>query len=154
ALKFTPNVNFNGSATFNYVSGYTGGTPAGSATDDTSAKVTITVNAVNSAPVVTVPGAQTATSENADVTFTTITVADNDVGETSPGELLMTVSTTSGTLTLGSTGSVNTVNGDGTAQITFKGTPAGVTTALNGLKLHSTSETGAAATVTIKADDQ
>lgn len=155
-LIFKPNVGFNGTATFSYTAGAAGGAVA----DDSTATVSVTVAAVNSAPVVTVPGQQTPASENTDVIFSAangnaITVADADVAETAPGELLMTLSTTANsTLTLGSTAGINSVTGDGTAQITFKGTPANVNAALSGLKLSSSVQTGNTATITIIASDQ
>lgn len=156
-LIFKPNAGFNGTATFTYVGGIVGNS---NANDTAVGTVTVTVAAVNSAPIVTVPGAQNASSENTDVVFSAangnaITVADADVAETAPGELLMTLTTSANsTLTLGSTAGINSVTGDGTAQITFKGTPAAVNTALSGLKLTSSGQSGNTVTVSIKADDQ
>ncbi len=65
---FHPTLNFNGSATLTIVTNDQGNTGAGGAKSDTDT-VDITVNAVNDAPVNSVPGAQS-TAEDTDEVFT------------------------------------------------------------------------------------
>lgn len=92
---------------------------------------TITVNAVNDAPVNTVPGPQT-TTQNTSLNFgSTISVADVDAN-INPVEVQLGVS--NGTLTLSTTNGLTFTNGgNGTASMTFTGTLTAINTALNGL---------------------
>ncbi len=153
-LVFTPSANFNGNASFTYVGGIVGNT---NPNDTAVGSVSVTVAAVNAPPVVTVPAQQNAAGENVDFVFSgQITVADNDVLEAQNGLLSMTVAaTTAGhTVTLGQTTGLTDLLGDGTASITFKGTPANVNAALAALKVSSSNQRGSTATITITANDQ
>jgi hypothetical protein len=98
--------------------------------------IAMTVTAVNNPPTLAVPGAQTVT-EDTNLAFSAaggnaITVGDVDAGA-SPVQLTLSVS--SGTLTLsGTTGlTFTTGTGTGDATMTFSGTLANVNAALNGL---------------------
>lgn len=102
----------------------------------TSAAVTqtITVTAVNDAPVNTVPTTQTI-FEDAVRAFNTangnvISVADTDAGTAGVQE---TISVLHGTVTLAGTTGLTGINGTGTGTVTFTGTTANVNAALNGL---------------------
>jgi hypothetical protein len=153
SLKFTPNANFNGTATFTYVAGVQGNNAD---QDKSTGTVTITVNPVNSAPTLTVPGAQTAAGENADVSLSGFTVADQDITEASGShELAMTLTSSNGaTLTLGSTTNLHTLAGNGSGSVTFTGTPADVQAALNTLAVSNPTQRGLISSVSVKADDQ
>src|SRR5436309_2641204 len=99
-LSFAPTGNFNGSANLTITSDDQGNTGSGGARTDTDS-VAITVNAVNDAPVNTVPGPQS-TNEDTSVVFSTgngnaISVADLDAGS---GAVKISLSSTNGTLTL------------------------------------------------------
>src|SRR5690606_35482149 len=93
-----------------------------------TASVTVTVTAVNDAPVNTVPGAQT-TAEDAARVFSTangnaITVADVD-----GGTLTTTVSVSHGVLTA-LTASGATISGNGSGTVVISGTAAQINGAL------------------------
>ncbi len=112
--------------------------------------------APNSAPVNTVPGAQT-TNEDTALVFSTangnaITINDADAGG-NPVEV--TLSVTNGTLTLGSVSGLTFVSGDGTADttITVRGTIASINTALNGLSYTPTANYNGSATLTLATLD-
>ena len=118
SVAFTPTANFNGAASFTYV------TTDGSAT---SAPATVTVNmvAVNDAPVNSVPGAQTV-SEDTDRSITGLSVSDADAGSAS---ITTTLSVAHGTLTVGSAGGA-TVAGSGTTSVTLSGSQTQIDTTL------------------------
>jgi hypothetical protein len=136
-LVFTPTAHSNGSpeATFTFQVQDNGGTANGGVDLDQSANtVTINVNAVNDAPVNSVPGAQSV-NEEATLTFSTgngnaITISDVDVGS---GNETVTLTVTNGTLALGSHAGLVSFSPDNAASITLTGTIANIDNALNGL---------------------
>ena len=100
-LVYAPTSNFNGTDTLTLVIDDQGNTGSGGAKSDTKS-VTITVSAVNDAPVATVPAAQT-TNEDTSLTFNgakLVSLADVDAASAS---LRLQLSVTNGTLTLAST---------------------------------------------------
>jgi hypothetical protein len=148
-LYFQPNANFNGTLataiTFrawdqttglNGQSGVNasvnGGATAFSTATDTAS---LAINAVNDAPVNTVPPTQAARS-GVDLTITGTSIADVDAAS-----VRVTLSATRGVLSLapGSTGALSFTGGDGTsdATMTFSGTKAAVNTALASLTYRS-----------------
>ena len=170
AIRFNPALNFNGAApslivvlidsslgaVTNNVAVATnirGGTTRYS-TDTLT--LTQAVTAVNDAPVNGVPAAQTI-NEDASRVFNTangnlITVSDVDLGA---GNLQVTLSVQSGTLTLGGIGGLSFSVGDGTADatMTFQGTPAAINAALNGLTYTPTANFNGADAITITTSD-
>jgi surface-anchored protein len=104
-------------------------------TNPTSSQVFTVSFAVDSqAPVNTVPGPQ-ATRADVPLVFSTargnaIQVADPDAGAT---PLTVVLKVNNGTLALGSTAGLDSVSGDGTAQVTFTGSLASLNAALQGL---------------------
>jgi hypothetical protein len=150
SIRFVPNANYNGSAgnlTFRAwdqsdgnTSGDTGvdvstsgGATAYSVATETA---TLSVTAVNDAPVNTVPGPQT-TSEDNPLVFSTgggngLSIADVDAG-VNPVEV--TLSVTSGRLTLSQFTGLAFSTGDGTsdASMTFTGNLSDINAALDGL---------------------
>jgi hypothetical protein len=130
-----------------------GGTAFSSSTDTAS----LTVTAVNDAPVNTVPGAQSM-NEDATLVFSSgngnqISIADVDAGSSS---VQVTLTATNGTVTLAGLTGLSFSVGDGTADatITFTGTVAAINTALNGLAFSSTADFVGAASLQIVTDDQ
>src|SRR6185436_11451872 len=98
--------------------------------------VNITVNAVNDAPVNTVPGAQS-TNEDTNLVFSSgngnlISISDVDAGASS---VHVTLTATNGTLTLSGITGLSFTTGDGTADATlvFTGTVANINAALSGM---------------------
>ena len=140
-FTYTPNPDFNGSDSFTYtISDGNGGTD--------TATVNITVNAVNDAPVNTVPGAQV-TDDATPLTLNTIQVSDVDADS---GTVQSTLTVDFGTLTVAA-GSGATVAGDGSDTVTITGTLAQINAALNGLE-YDPSGTSGNATITLTTNDQ
>jgi hypothetical protein len=117
----------------------------------------ITINAVNDAPVNTVPGPQ-GTNQNTPLTFSSgngnqISVADADAGTNA---VQVTLTATNGTLTLNGTAGLSFTVGDGTADatMTFTGTIANINTALNGMTYTPNLGFSGAASLTITTNDQ
>ena len=132
-LTYTGNLNFAGADTLNITTNDGGNTGSGGAQSDADG-ITINVAAVNDAPVNGVPGAQ-GVNEDTSLVFTggnAITISDVDVGA---GNETVTLSVTSGALTLNGTAGLAFSVGDGSADstMTFSGTVAAINAALNGL---------------------
>ncbi|MGQ0455520.1 MAG: tandem-95 repeat protein [Hyphomicrobium sp.] len=143
SVTYTPDVNFNGSDSFTYT------VTSGGVTETTT--VTVTVNAINDAPTLAAPGAQS-TGEDSPLVFSTgngnaIVVADVD-----GGSLTLTLSAANGRLTLGSTAGV-TVTGNGTGTVTVAGTAAAINAAVNGLSFAPTADYNGSAGVTASVSD-
>src|SRR5439155_1266334 len=101
-LAYSPNANFNGSASLTITSNDRGFTGSGGAKTDTDV-VAITVDAVNDAPVNTAP-ATASTNEDTAKVFSAggpgeISVSDVDLGSNA---LQVTLTATNGTITLAS----------------------------------------------------
>src|SRR5205085_3201635 len=114
-LVFAPSDNFNGAASLQITSDDLGHSGSGGALTD-SDTVAITVNAVNDAPVHSVPGPQS-TNEDTSLVFSSgngnaITVADVDAG-TSPVQV--TLAATNGVISLSQTTGLSFTSGDGAA---------------------------------------
>ena len=134
-LTYTGNLNFNGTDTLVVGTNDNGNTGAGGPKTD-SDNVTINVAAVNDAPVNGVPGAQTVNEDTALVfniaNGNLISISDVDANGSNE---TVTLSVSSGALTLNGTAGLFFTVGDGTADttMTFFGTVAAINTALNGL---------------------
>jgi ELWxxDGT repeat protein len=91
----------------------------------------ITVSVGNDAPVITAPATQTV-NEDTSLTIGGISISDIDVGN---NDLTVSLSATSGVITLGSTAGLTFLTGDGTADkvLSFSGTLAEINAALNNL---------------------
>jgi hypothetical protein len=124
-ITYTPAANFNGTATFTY-------TVTNAFGDSRTGTVEVTVTAVNDAPTVSVPAAQT-TAEDVAVTIAGISVADVDVAE-GTGRVRVTLSVGSGTLTVptGVAGGLTAaqVTGNGTGRVVLEGPIAAVNATL------------------------
>lgn len=153
-LTYTPKANTAGTVTVTVYAVDNGGTANGGDNTSDAQTFTITVAAVNDAPVNTVPAAQTAGQEAAlvfsQVTGNRILVSDPDAGA-SP--LRVTLTAPDGILTLGSTAGV-TVTGNGTGTLIVTGSATAINTALNGLTFHGGVGFIGATTLTIVTDDQ
>ena len=112
-LSFAPTPDFNGAANLQIVTNDLGNTGSGGALSDTD-DVAITVDAVNDAPVNTVPAAQ-ATNEDTTLIFSSgngnqISIGDMDAGSSS---VQVTLTATNGLLTLPGTTGLSFTAGDG-----------------------------------------
>lgn len=116
---------------------------------------TITVDAVNDPPVNTVPGSQAANG-NEPIIFSQadgnqISVSDPDAG-VNPVQVTLTAST--GTLTVGTTPDNVEVSGDGTTTITLVGRIDNINTALDGLTFNPPAAFTTSATLQVVTTDQ
>ena len=155
--------NFNGPAQISInVTDLFGGivaTGTGSATSD-SDTIDVNVTAVNDAPENTVPVLAQSASEETNFVFSSgngnqISVADVDAGT---NDLRVTLSVSSGVLTLATTAGLDFTGGagDGTddATMTFFGTQSEINAALNGLTYRGNTDFAATDTLTILTNDQ
>ncbi|MBD1938669.1 esterase-like activity of phytase family protein [Microcoleus sp. FACHB-68] len=151
-IRFIPNANYNGVAgniTFRAWDGTTGTNGAaanittlgtGGLTSFSTATETasIRVNAVNDAPLLTLPGAQTI-NQDTNLAISGISTADIDAGTRN---LQVTLSANNGTLTFSSLTGLTFSTGDGTADgsMTFAGSLTNINAALANLiyRSHST----------------
>jgi hypothetical protein len=153
-LSFTPTVNFSGAASLQIVTNDLGNNGNGGPLSDTST-IGITVNAVNDAPVNTIPGAQS-TNEGTPLVFSSgngnaVSIADIDAGSSS---VQATLTTTNGAITLSGTNGLTIVGGaDGTNTITIRGPIAAINTALDGLIFTPTADYHGAASLQIATND-
>jgi hypothetical protein len=159
---YTPLANFNGTDSFQYRVEDNGGTANGGndGTNPASSPVTVTITvvAVNDAPINTLPGTAQSTNEDTLMTFSTggsnqISVGDIDAAA-SP--IRTTVSVTNGTLTLAPFSGLTFSAGDGTADttMTFAGSATSINAALNGMSFAPSSNFNGTAVLTISTNDQ
>jgi hypothetical protein len=138
-LTYTPTPNFFGAASVQITTNDQGNTGSGGP-QSASNTVNITVVEVNQAPGVNVPGSQV--SVNTNIVFSAangnqVSVTDVDAGS-NPVQITLTAS--SGTITLASTSGLtfSTGSGAGDGTMVFTGTVANVNAALNGMSFHPT----------------
>jgi hypothetical protein len=141
-LYFTPNANYNGVRTFTYLATDNGGNQSNTVNG------TITVTAVNDAPVNTVPGAQAGT-EDTTKAITGLSIADVDAGGSS---MTVTLAVTNGTLTV--SGGTAGIAGSGTSTVTLTGTVAQINATLAAtVNYVPTQDFNGAATLTMTTSD-
>jgi hypothetical protein len=152
-LTYHGNLNFNGTETLVVSTNDNGNTGAGGPQID-SDPVTINVAAVNDAPVNTVPGLQTVNEDTALVFNGANTISISDV-DANGGTETVTLSVTSGALTLSGTTGLVFGTGDGTADstMTFTGTVSDINTALNGLSYQGNLNFNGSDTLNITTND-
>lgn len=138
----------NGSETTNDTFDVTATDPGGLNTGGTIT-VPVTVNPVNDAPTLVVPGAQT-TAEDTSLAVTGITVADVDAGTS---DMTVTVSAPNGTLTTTANGSLTSVSGAGTGTLTLTGSATALNTALATLSYDPNLNFNGADTITVLISD-
>ncbi|MEM7166585.1 MAG: Ig-like domain-containing protein [Planctomycetota bacterium] len=155
-LLYAPTGDYNGPATLTITTDDQGNNGIGGNLVDTDT-VGITVNAVNDAPINSVPAAQT-TNEDTNLTFSTgngnlISISDIDA---SGDDMEVTVAVTNGLLSLAQTTGLTFLTGDGTsdATMTFTGSATAINAALDGLNYAPTGDYNGPATLTITTDDQ
>jgi VCBS repeat-containing protein len=149
-MQYAPNLHFNGSDTLQIVTSDLNNTGSGGAKTDTDT-VTINVSAVNDAPEVTVPGAQSAT-ELIPLTLPAILVGDVDVTGTN---LQVTLSVNGGgKLQLAAITGLTFVSGaNNTGSMSFKGTPANINAALAAVVYTAAPGDAGLRTLTVLASD-
>lgn len=148
-ITFIPNANWNGSTSFDW-NGYDGYDYA-----TINEQVNINITAVNDAPVITVPGAQT-TNEDTSITFSSGNSKLISIADTDGDNQTVTVSVQNGTLSLSGVTGLSFTTGDGAsdATMTFSGTLSAINTALNGLVYTPTSNyNGGPSILTVSTND-
>ncbi len=166
-IRFVPNTDFNGpidaAITFRAwdvtagTNGETADTGAGGGTSAFSVNTesaSITVAAVNDAPLNTLPG-YTPAVEDTPLVFTapnTFVISDVDAGS-SP--VKVTLIAASGLVTLGSVAGLSFIEGDGIGDLTavFTGTMAAINAAFDGLSFSPDSNYSGIASIRITTDD-
>jgi hypothetical protein len=155
-LVYGTPTNFAGADTLTITTNDLGNNGAGGAKSDTDV-VAISTEAVNDAPRNSLPAAQSV-AEDGTLTLSTanlnpITVSDVDHGG---GTETLTLTATSGTLTLASLTGLTPVTGDGTADpvIVVVGTLAAINTALDGLTFTPDADYAGTAFIGSLIDDQ
>ena len=129
SFTYTPSLNFNGADSFTYKAN-------NGSFDSNVVTVSLTVTAVNDAPVNSVPGPQE-TPKDANKVFSAgnsnaITISDVDAGAST---VQVTLTATNGTITLPVLTGLTFSAGDGTADatMTFTGTIANINLRLDGM---------------------
>ncbi|HKQ99532.1 MAG TPA: Calx-beta domain-containing protein [Pyrinomonadaceae bacterium] len=159
SLSFTPVLNQGGSALITVTVNDGGGTANGGV-ETVVRTFTVTVNAVNDAPVNTIPGPQSVT-KNGSMTFSAansnqVSIADVDAGSNT---VQVTLTATNGKMTLAGTTGLTFVpanaNNDGTgdASLNFTGTIANINNALSGLVFEPTNGYDGPASIQITTND-
>ncbi len=160
-LRYLGNDNYNGEDTLKIeINDLNNGSVLGErfATDE----VPITVNAVNDAPVNTLP-TTVEVNEDENLIFSSIngnaiSISDFDVlpdinTQAFVDQQLVTISVTKGKLTLGSTANLSELTGNGTNTISFKGTVADINQGLEGLRYLANVNYNGDDTLTITTND-
>ena len=147
SFSYTPEAGYRGSDSFTYKD-------EDGNSESNTATVTLTVEQVDQAPSVGVPGSPQSTGENSPLSFSSsgigaFTVADGD----SEGESEQVVLTAEhGTLAPGSTSGLG-VTGSGSAKLTLEGTIAALNAGLDGLAYEPDHNYSGSEVVAIEVDD-
>ena len=150
-VDYLGNANYSGADVLNLSVDDQGNTGSGGAKTDTKS-VAITVAAVNDAPILTVPSAQSV-NEDTLLSITGISIADVDAAT---GVVRITMSVASGRLTLAQITGLTFTVGDGTsdAAMTFTGTLANVNAALARVDYLANTGYSGSDTLVLNVDDQ
>ncbi len=146
-LEYKPDTNFAGGDTIVFTADDLGNNGAGGAKTDTKSAA-VTVSGVNDAPVNTVPGAQSTNEDTAKVL--SLSVVDVDAA---PDDVEVDLDVDHGTLTLATLANLTSATGNGTSDVTLRGTPTEVTAAMTSLSYAPDANYGGADTLTMVTDD-
>lgn len=156
SLTYTPTANYNGTDTLSIVTNDLGNSGTGGAKSD-SDTVAITVNAVNDAPINSVPTTTQVGTEDIAFVFSAgrgnqIQINDIDSGS---GDLQVSLAVTNGTLTLAGTTGLTFTTGDGTTDgsMVFTGTRAAINAALATLTFNPTANYTGSAVLSLTTSD-
>ena len=157
-LTYTPAFNAFGSADITIVLKDTGGTANGGVDTSAPQTFTITVNAVNDAPLVNMQASFVQTNQQTSLVFSGanfngIGLTDVDAGA---DPVRVTLTATQGTLTLPSTAGLTFVSGDGVDDETmsFTGLTGTINSRLNGLTFKPNNGFSGFANLLVVVDDQ
>jgi Ca2+-binding RTX toxin-like protein len=160
-LTYTPTGNYNGSDRVQITTddgGATGLDPGATGTATSEADIdskTINVTAVNDPVTGTAPATLTLAEDATNVAVTGLSISDVDATLAPAGVYNVTLTSTNGTLTLGSIAGLNFTVGDGTADatMTFHGTLAAINNALAITSYTPTANYNGSATITLNVTD-
>lgn len=154
-ITYAPSGDFNGTNTFQYTVNDNRGATSNAAT------VTVTVNAVNDSPTLSVPATTQSVNEGSSLQFSAangnaITIGDVDADATAlpAGGLQITLAATKGAFTLAATAGLAGLTGNGTSNVSFDGTVADIAVALNGLVYTPGALLNGSETLTIAVSDK
>ncbi len=145
---FNPTPNFNGAASVEVT------TNDGSVTDTKT--VAITVNAIDDAPVVSVPDATTnpqSTNEDTDLTFGSTSGNPLTITDAEGDNQTVTLTVANGTFALSGNSGLTGLTGDGTGAINFTGSLADINSALANATFTPDVDFNGTATLTLATDD-
>ncbi|QZZ21474.1 tandem-95 repeat protein [Leptothermofonsia sichuanensis E412] len=142
SFVYTPNANFANIDTFTYVAN-------DGVSDSNPAIVTITVGAVNSPPVVSVPGGQ-ATFRNTELIIPSLQISDPDAGN---NPVRVTLTANNGSLTLSTTTGLTVIDADGDSNVEIEGSIVNINAALNNLRYRPNEEFTGTDAIQIVVDD-
>ncbi len=150
-LSYQGNLNFNGTDTLSVTVNDQANTGSGGALTDTGS-FDIAVQAVNDQPHLTLPADQSV-NEDTSLAISGISVADVDANG---GDVEVTLSVGSGTLTLADTTGLtfSTGTGAGDASVTFTGTVADINAALTTLSYQGNLNFNGTDTLSVTVNDQ
>ncbi|HUQ53067.1 MAG TPA: tandem-95 repeat protein, partial [Gammaproteobacteria bacterium] len=141
-VTFTPAASYNGAAAFNY-------TVRDARGAQSTGTVNLSIQAVNDAPVNTVPGAKSVDED------TTLTIGGISVSDVDAATVRVTLSAAHGALSLSRTSGLTFTSGDGVsdATMTFSGTQANVNAALGNLSYRPTANYNGADAIRLTTTD-
>ncbi len=153
-LTYQAAVNASGVATITLVLSDNGSNVAPNVNTSAPQSFTITINAVNDAPVNSVPGAQTV-AEGGTIVFSAangnlISISDVDAGS---GPFLGAMSCSNCNMTV-ATGFGATITQNGTSSVVIEGTLAQVNAALSSVTYTLNADSNGPQTITVQADDR
>ncbi|HEX8240755.1 MAG TPA: Ig-like domain-containing protein [Allosphingosinicella sp.] len=147
-VTFTPNANFNGTASFDYTISDGNGHTA-------TATATVTVGAVNDPVTTAAPGTASLNEDAANVAIAGLAISDADSALAPSGIYVVTLSATQGKLTMTTLAGLTFSAGDGTADttMTFSGTLSAINTALATASYTPNLNYNGSASITLQATD-
>jgi ELWxxDGT repeat protein/VCBS repeat-containing protein len=144
SFTYTPDAGFIGTDSFTYQA-------SDGINTSNLATVSIAIGGANQAPMISLPGSQVV-FRNTDLTIATgLTVSDPDAGSSL---MAVSLSVTSGILTLGSTSNLTNLTGNGSTTISFQGSFSDINAALTNLVYQPTPGFIGSDSITITVDDQ
>ncbi|NVK02375.1 MAG: tandem-95 repeat protein, partial [Oceanospirillaceae bacterium] len=153
-LVYTPDANFNGTDTLTVKLDDLGNSGSGGALSHEVSQ-SITVSAVNDAPVLSVPS-DISVNEDSLIYFgtnETQQIIFDDVDVTASTIMTLQLSASNGDITLGSVAGLASQSGNGTSSVTVTGTQAVLRSAIEGLSYRADANYNGADTLTVTVSD-
>lgn len=149
-FTYTPSANFNGTDTFTYIA-----TSSADGATSALATVTITVTAVNDAPVVSASAPLGGNVLTEDTSLTLLPITVTDVDNVAPATERITLAAQRGTIKLTTVTGLTFISGaDGTAAMTFEGSLLDINAALAGVLYTPLPDANGQEQVSVTANDK